>query len=279
MPESDAPATSPRPEQGLRMRGTREGLTIALGGGELAALVADLEQHLRTQGAFFRGGRVALECHARAVDRLTLERIAALLQGYDMILRTVVTSEPTTRQAAQALGLRIIASPEAEAGAEGAAAAVTRPGATTAASAGTTAAVAAATPALSPAAAPGAQEGTRAVLLQRVIRSGQTVRHTGHVVVVGDVNPGAAVIAGGNIVVWGRLNGMAHAGSMGDESAYVGALEMSPTQLRIGNVIARPEEAPAGQGRKSASDGYAEMARVRDGTIVVEPWHKVGRGA
>ena len=45
----------------------------------------------------------------------------------------------------------------------------------------------------------------QAVFLQRTLRSGQSVRHPGHVVVLGDVNPGAEIIAGGHVLVWGRV--------------------------------------------------------------------------
>ena len=277
MTESDAQTPGPRPEQGLRIRGTREGLTIALGAGDLAALLDSLEQHLRTQGAFFRGGRVALESYDWALGRDTIERVRELLQQYDMILRTVVTDDPTTREAGQALGLRIVAPPSGEVGAP----------APTVPAAGREAEPALAPPvAVAPAPAPtaplggtAAQDAGRAILIQRVIRSGQTVRHTGHVVVIGDVNPGAAVVAGGHIIVWGRLQGMAHAGSMGDESACVCAVEMAPTQLRIGTIIARPEDVPAPVSVKGQPSSYAEIARVRDGIIVVDPWDKVSRGA
>jgi len=104
------------------------------------------------------------------------------------------------------------------------------------------------------------------ILTRRTLRSGQAVRHVGHVVIIGDVNPGTEVIAGGSVVVWGRLRGLVHAGALGDDNAIVCALLLAPTQLRIGNHIARP---PEGEGRRPKSP---EMALVRDGRIVVEAW-------
>ncbi|MBI4770229.1 MAG: septum site-determining protein MinC, partial [Chloroflexi bacterium] len=56
-----------------------------------------------------------------------------------------------------------------------------------------------------------------AVLVRRTLRSGRSVRHPGHVVIIGDVNPGAEIVAGGDIVVWGRLRGVVQAGAGGDE--------------------------------------------------------------
>jgi septum site-determining protein MinC len=108
-----------------------------------------------------------------------------------------------------------------------------------------------------------------AVLVQRTLRSGRSVRHAGHVVLIGDVNPGAEVVAGGNIVVWGRLRGIAHAGAAGDESAVVCALDLSPTQLRIANHIAT---SPARKGEPKP-----EMARIKDGHIVAERWSPKGK--
>ncbi len=70
------------------------------------------------------------------------------------------------------------------------------------------------------------------------LRGGQTLQQLGNVVVVGDVNPGAELIASGDIVVFGALRGTAHAGAQGDASARVFALDLAPTQLRIATYIA-----------------------------------------
>lgn len=75
------------------------------------------------------------------------------------------------------------------------------------------------------------------------LRNGQKIEFEGSVVVVGDVNPGAEIKAGGNIIVLGQLKGMAHAGCKGDTEAFVTAIFMAPVQLRIADIITRfPEE-------------------------------------
>ncbi len=102
------------------------------------------------------------------------------------------------------------------------------------------------------------------MLVQRTLRSGHSIRHPGHVIVLGDVNPGAEVIAGGNIVVWGHLRGVVHAGAAGDEAAMVCALDLSPTQLRIAGQIA---VSPSRRGRPKP-----EIARIRKGQIIAEDW-------
>lgn len=74
------------------------------------------------------------------------------------------------------------------------------------------------------------------------LRSGQTIHSNSSIIVIGDVNPGASVIATGNIIVLGCLKGTACAGCDGNEKAFVVALDMLPMQIRIGNVIARASD-------------------------------------
>ncbi len=82
---------------------------------------------------------------------------------------------------------------------------------------------------------------------------------------MGDVNSGAEIVAGGSIIVWGRLRGVVHAGAQGDENAVVCALELAPTQLRIAGEIA---VSPKKQGKSQP-----EVARLQDGNLTAEPWH------
>ena len=80
--------------------------------------------------------------------------------------------------------------------------------------------------------------------LQNTVRSGVEVRHPGTVVVLGDLNPGGIIIAAGDIFIWGRLRGIAHAGAQGNRQSRILALQMEPTQLRIANVVARAPKVP-----------------------------------
>lgn len=81
--------------------------------------------------------------------------------------------------------------------------------------------------------------------LQSTVRSGIEVQHPGTVIILGDVNPGGSIVADGDILVWGRLRGVAHAGAKGNERCLVMAVHMQPTQLRIAHHVARgPEAAP-----------------------------------
>ena len=84
--------------------------------------------------------------------------------------------------------------------------------------------------------------------LETTVRSGIEIRHRGSVIILGDVNPGGIVVADGDILIWGRLRGVAHAGAQGNSECTIMALQMEPTQLRIANALARaPEKSPTQQ--------------------------------
>ncbi|MGD1937515.1 MAG: septum site-determining protein MinC [Cyanophyceae cyanobacterium] len=75
--------------------------------------------------------------------------------------------------------------------------------------------------------------------LDKSVRSGVEINYPGSVMVRGDINPGGAVIAGGDIIVWGRLRGIAHAGANGNYQATIRALRLEATQIRIASRAAR----------------------------------------
>ena len=75
--------------------------------------------------------------------------------------------------------------------------------------------------------------------LQSTVRSGVEIRHPGTIIICGDLNPGGKAVAAGDILVWGRLRGIAHAGAKGNHQSRIGALQMEFTQLRIADAVAR----------------------------------------
>ena len=100
--------------------------------------------------------------------------------------------------------------------------------------------------------------------LQSTIRSGMEIRHNGTVVILGDINPGGSIVAAGDIVIWGRLKGLAHAGSQGNRRCRIMTLHMEPTQLRIADKVARPPETPP--------QAYLpEVAYIGEGGIRIAP--------
>ena len=76
------------------------------------------------------------------------------------------------------------------------------------------------------------------------LRSGQVITSESSVTIIGDVNPGAKIIAQGNIVILGALKGNVHAGCTGDRSCFVFALDMQPIQIQIGDLIAKSPDEP-----------------------------------
>jgi septum site-determining protein MinC len=223
----------------ISFKGTREGLHISLGEGTWHDLLNELALQLDRPGAqsFFQGARVLLETGERALGVVELEELIALLAQYGMTLSSVL-GEAQAQAAFDQLRASMSAAPESLAPGNGNTPAGDHP-----------------TP-----------DESTALLIRRTVRSGQRVHYAGTVVIFGDVNPGAEVIAEGDVIVWGKLRGVVHAGASGDESAMVGALILAPTQLRIGGQIARaPDE-------RHSRNSPAEIARVRGGQIVVEPW-------
>jgi septum site-determining protein MinC len=83
---------------------------------------------------------------------------------------------------------------------------------------------------------------TEVVTVSRIIRSGQVLEVPGDLLLIGDVNPGGTVIAGGNIFIMGTLKGVAHAGYFGNDQAVIAASSMKPSQLRISDCIERTPE-------------------------------------
>jgi len=220
----------------VSIRGTSEGLSISLGAGPLQELLDEIEARLRAKVSFFRGGRVALHAGDRALSVEQLSAIGRLLEDLGMSLWAVESDHPGTCVAARELGLEAVHGAPAprDAPAHG-----------------------------------GTRDEMAGLLVRRTIRSGQAVHHAGHVIVIGDVNPGAEIVAGGDVVVWGRLKGTAHAGAMGDEGAVICALQLAPSQIRIAGLIARPPE-------RGKAPKAPEMASVQDGQIVVERWDDTG---
>lgn len=100
------------------------------------------------------------------------------------------------------------------------------------------------------------------------LRSGQSVRYAGSVVVLGDVNAGAEVVAEGNVIVMGALKGMAHAGCSGAPGCFVAAFSLMPTQIRIGDKITYLPEEYVKNNKLMKKPLYAFL---RDGQIHISP--------
>lgn len=99
------------------------------------------------------------------------------------------------------------------------------------------------------------------------LRNGQQLRSDGNLIIIGDTNPGSEIIAAGNIVVMGAVNGVVHAGCMGNRNAFVVALHLNPTQIRIADIITRK---PDNDINRSVAP---EKAYIKDNTIYIDEYH------
>jgi septum site-determining protein MinC len=239
------------PEDGIIIKGSREGLLITLGPGAWHTALAALEVRLVATPEFFKGARVALLVGNRKLVEADMRAARDLLAQHDVLLWGISGDDEVTQHVAAVMGLDAEL-PQRDRVKPRSADAELEPPLETAS---------AATPLES---AP-AGDPEAGLVARRTLRSGQQLQHPGSITVIGDVNPGAEIVAGGDIVVWGKLRGTVHAGATGNETAVVCALVLAPTQLRIAQYFAR---SPEGRRRKPAP----EVARVREGKIVAEAW-------
>lgn len=107
------------------------------------------------------------------------------------------------------------------------------------------------------------------LIVRQTCRSGMTVTSPGNIVIIGNVNPGADVVAQNDIIVLGVLRGNAHAGAGGDTSAVILALALEPKQLRIAGHLGLP---PASDEPTDRSKFRPEIAYVDENRIIIEPY-------
>lgn len=255
----------------IAIKGFKQGLLVIFGGPPdepWLARLRELEAKLSANPGFFKGGSMAFDVKSMPLSEDDLRRSIALLESYGVTLWAVLAQDEATRARVRMLGL---------------ADRLTLPEAPTAPVPGRAREVAHTAATSSPTVEPPSRaapveehhsEGTDGLLVRRRVRSGQMLRHPGHIVVIGDVNPGAQLVAGGDIIVWGKLQGSAHAGALGDDRAVICALEMSPSFIRIADATraSRP-----GERHSRNKAGSAEMACVEDQQIVFVAWDKAAR--
>lgn len=109
----------------------------------------------------------------------------------------------------------------------------------------------------------GENEELETLVVAKTIRSGQEVVHNGSVLIIGDVNPGAEVIAGGDIIIKGACRGVVHAGAYGNKEATITANRLLASQIRIANLIARAPD-------HLEQPECTEIARIQDDHVIIE---------
>ena len=213
----------------IQIKGIRDGLLVTMADAGWSVLRESLISYIDERQAFFGGARVALDVGAQVLHVVELSELRDELSGRGVTLWAILGTSPTTENTAQILGMATrLSKPQP------------------------------------PAPVVETPPEDSAMWIRRTIRSGTRIEYAGNIVVVGDVNPGAEIIAGGSVVVWGRLRGVVHAGADGNGEAVVCALDLSPTQLRIaGEVATTPVR---------NSKTYPEQVLLKNGRLVAAPW-------
>jgi septum site-determining protein MinC len=217
----------------IQIKGIREGLLVTIGDGDWLEIQRLLLEQIKEKGKFFQGAKLAVDVGNRIVHAGDLSGLRDRLSDFEIALWAILSNSSVTEQTAQDLGMATKISvpiPERKIN-----------------SLETTIA------------------GDDAIFVQKTVRSGFKIATHAHVVVLGDVNPGGEIIAGGSIVVWGHCRGIVHAGADGNEKAVICALDLAPTQLRIAGLIA---VSPKGKGKPQP-----EVASIVSGQVVAETWN------
>jgi len=195
---------------------TNTGESAAASSSSWTELWQQLKVRLNAGERFWQANaEVQLMANDRLLDIRQLQEIADALAEVEIQLKRVHTSRRQTAVAAATAGYCVEQQPPV--------------------------------PTLSKAPAAKPQSLAEPLYLQMTVRSGVEIRHPGTVVVFGDVNPGGSVIAGGDILVWGRLRGTVHAGAGGNTKSAIVALQMEPMLIRIAKYVARGPETPPAQ--------------------------------
>jgi septum site-determining protein MinC len=216
----------------VQIKGIRDGLLATFSDApwedQCIALLAQIDE----RPAFFQGARLAIDVGAQILKVNDLVDLRDRLSERNVALWAVIGESPTTEHTSQLLGLATRISkprPEEQKHAE-------------------------------------AVTDDTALFINKTLRSGKRVEFPGHVVVMGDVNAGAEIVAEGNVIVWGRVRGMIHAGAKGDRSASICALDLSATQLRIADEVSAM--------LKPQKDPKPEIASINsEGRLQAELWH------
>ncbi len=277
------------------LRGKGMGLELALGGSEFDDALAELKGKLAERPGFYTGAAATAALGGSSLSEEQLAALTALLTQHGIGLEAI-SGGPHLEPLAEANGLRFAGGQLDDGGEELARRRALRPKREVQLSAAARSLVAdfagaradiasrrksgeasvrrvifsdpAAREAAQQKPPPASAEVPPAVVTlyhTGTLRGGQSLHNVGNIVVIGDVNPGAELVASGDIVVFGALRGVAHAGAQGDAQACVHAIELAPTQLRIATFIA----AEPGNHARTARTG--ETARVQDDRIVIFP--------
>jgi septum site-determining protein MinC len=218
----------------IKIKGIQDGLLITTNHQDWHTFQEELLLQITEREQFYQGARIAIEAGELIIHAAEMGQLRDRLSDKGVSLRAVISSSEITRKTAELLGLEttLVKKKTVDVSSKN----------------------------------EKEDNGDGAVLYRRTIRSGVSIISENNVIVLGDVNPGAEIISAQNIMIWGRLRGLAHAGKDDNTAAIICALSMAPTSLRIGTIVS---ELPV---KLKKSRPY--MARINHGVIHFEPWDK-----
>lgn len=108
---------------------------------------------------------------------------------------------------------------------------------------------------------------TSTLIINKTLRGGKRIIYDGAVLLIGDINPGAEIVAGKDIIIYGFCRGLLHAGAFGDRNAKIIANKLQPIQLRIADVIARVPDNGVWHNNKC----YGEIAYIQAEQLIIKP--------
>jgi septum site-determining protein MinC len=219
-------------EEKIQIKGISEGLLVTVKDNPWSDARDLVTLKIDENPEFFSGAKIVLDVGDVPIKAAELGKIRNELSERGVTLTTVLSKSPATLQNAQALGLSTYLGVRQDYAKKKSSS--------------------------------NYFEGDAAVWVERTLRAGYKVETKCHVVVMGDVNPGAEIITAGNVVVWGRLSGSVHAGADGNLDAKVMALELEATNLQIAQIVA----VPITKKKKK----QPEIAYISKNEIIIEGW-------
>jgi septum site-determining protein MinC len=217
------------------IKGYKDGLLITVGDGDWVKVQRALIDQIKEKEDFFNGARVTLDVGERALRAAELGTLRDSLSEQGVALFALLSRSASTEAVAETLGLS------------------TRKSILQGDAAGIGKAVFGGEPAL---------------LIRHTLRSGHSVKYDGHIIIEGDVNPGAEIVATGSIYVWGKLLGSASAGINGSEDEVICSLQLNPQLMRIAD-ITHTTGKPIVKLKK-----HPEKAILKDNVLKIIEWDK-----
>lgn len=217
----------------IQIKGIREGLLISALTGSWGERKSEIIKQVKERESFFTGARVCLDVGDTLLRVKEITQLQNELADSQILLWAILSQSQVTQRNSQSLGLSIALATKKDNQASD---------------------------------EKKVDESEQAVLVNKTLRAGYRVAAKEHVIIFGDVNPGAEVISAGNIIIWGKLKGSAIAGVEGNMKAVVCALEMNPILLKIGETVF--------SARQRKGKIFPEMAYVENEECKIEIWNK-----